>query len=372
MKINTNTKLRFHWMLPKGGEVKINKIQTPKEAARYRLDAPRNSSPANSPDMEGWQYFARKAEEAGIDSLLISFSCFEPDPVVVACALGGVTKKLKYIVAFRSGLMQPPAFVQQINTLSGLIDGRVLLNTVAGSSIKEQRSYGDFLDHDQRYDRAGDFLSVCNALWKNKNEVDFSGKHYQISKGKVFTPFKSSDRKTPEIFVSGHSEAARQLAVSQGTCWLRVIDTPEKLAPTVAKVRAQGIEVCLRLCIICRPTREEAISVINEILENTNSDEKDINLPVRNDSQMYQEAAKSSKGIWLNDNIWAGFTPHFGPVWTTLVGTPEQIVNAFMEYKKIGVSQFIISGWPELNELDIFGQEVLPAFRAAEKKIMVM
>ena len=64
-----------------------------------------------------------------------------------------------------AGLIQPAPFVQQINTLSGLIGGRVALNIVAGSSTAEQRGYGDFLEHDDRYARAEEFLHVCKSFW---------------------------------------------------------------------------------------------------------------------------------------------------------------------------------------------------------------
>ncbi len=366
MKTSKDSKLRFHWMLPKAGEVRSIKKETAKKAAEYRLNAPKNPATYGT-DIEGWKYFAQVAENAGIEGVLISFSTYEPDPVTVACALGGVTKSLKYILAFRSGLMQPPAMVQQINTLSGLIGGRLMLNTVAGSSKTEQYSYGDFLEHDERYDRAGEFLTVCNALWRDTEEVDFKGKHYRVAKGKVHPSFISPDRKTPELFVSGHSEAARNLAVSQGTCWLRVIDIPEKIEPTVKEILSQGIEVCLRLCIICRPTREEALKVIDDILELAHDSEKKISVPVRKDSQMYREAEKNEKDLWYSRNIYAGFTPHFGPVWTALVGTRDEIVNVFMEYKKIGITQFIISGFPEVDEVKIFGKEILPALRKAEE-----
>jgi len=58
--------------------------------------------------------------------------------------------------------------------------------------------------------------------------------------------------------------------------------------------------------------------------------------------------------------------PHYGPVWTTLLGSPEEIAGAFIEYKKIGVTDFIMSGWPELDEVDRFGRDVLPLVRNAE------
>ncbi len=136
-------------MLPKGGEVAM---ESARAAARYRIESTGRSSPASAVDMPGWVRFARQAEESGIDSVLISFSRYEPDPLLVACALGRETERLKYIVAFRSGLHQPGAFVQMVNTLSQLIGGRVSLNLVAGSSREEQHGYGDFLAHDERYE----------------------------------------------------------------------------------------------------------------------------------------------------------------------------------------------------------------------------
>lgn len=359
--------LRFHWMLPKGREVVINSHQTPKAAARYRLEATNNSSPAPKPDMKGWCHFATKAEEAGIDSILISFSRYEPESMVVASALGSVTQKLRFIVAFRAGLMQPAFLVQQTNTVSGVINGRLSLNIVAGSSKEEQRGYGDFLNHDDRYVRAEEFLTICNALWRDNCPVTFAGKYYQIENGQISTPFQAPDREIPEMFVSGHSLPSQQLAISQGSCWLRVVDTSEKLAPMVSHMRQQGVEVCLRNQIICRSTREEALRVIDEILEYSYEAEKKLNRPDRSDSQMFREAAAAPKGTWLNDTIWAGFTPFHGPVWTTLVGTPDQLAKAFLDYERIGVRQFIMSGWPEVDEVTIFGQEVLPRIRALSK-----
>src|SRR5258708_5894415 len=96
--------LRFHWMLPKAGEVVVGAQQTPLAAARYRLESTRQDSPALIPEMEGWTHFAERAEQAGVDSLLVSFSRYEPDPFMVSCALGQATKTLKFIVAYRSGL----------------------------------------------------------------------------------------------------------------------------------------------------------------------------------------------------------------------------------------------------------------------------
>ena len=48
--------LRFHWMLPKGGEVAV---ETAKQTAAYRTRCYERTSPARQPDMEGWGRFHR-------------------------------------------------------------------------------------------------------------------------------------------------------------------------------------------------------------------------------------------------------------------------------------------------------------------------
>lgn len=332
--------------------------QSPFEAARYRINSIESTSPAIRPDLAGWTRFAQEAETAGIDSVLISLSRYEPDPFLVACALGQKVKRLKFIVAYRSGLMQPTTFVQQMNTLSALVQGRVSFNIVAGSSRLEQRGYGDFLSHDDRYARAEEFLAVCNAFWRAEPEVNFEGRYYSVEQAKLATPFVASDRKAPEIYVSGHSEQSERLALSQGTCWLRVAGTPEKLQAIVARTRERGIGVCLRCCVLCRPTKAAALEAVASLLPD-NSEENTTAL--KDDSQMYREGgALKADEHWPKPWLWTGLVPHYGPVWTTMIGTPEDLAAAFLEYKRIGVTEFILSGWPELDTVKTFGREILP------------
>ncbi len=351
-------------MMPKGGEVGMKTAQETSRVATTKA-----SSPAALPDMQGWTKFARCAEDAGIESVLLSFSRYEPDTILVACAVGQVTTKLKFIVAYRLGLMQPATFVQQINTLSGLIDGRVSLNVVAGSSTAEQRGYGDFLDHDERYARAEEFLGVCHAFWASNGEVDFAGNYCRVEKGKIFTPFQSPDRTAPEIYVSGHSEQAQHLALAQGSCWLRLIDTPEKISASVSHFRSNGVEVCLRLCVVCRPTHEEALRAAEALLPSEEVGREERGILVRSDSKTLKDALAAADNVgWLNKNLWAGLVPYYGSSAMTLVGTPQDLAAAFLEYKRIGVTQFIIAGWPKLDEMLIFGREVLPLIRDVEEQ----
>jgi alkanesulfonate monooxygenase len=357
--------LRFHWMMPKGGEVAM---KTAQETSRVLTT--KSTSPAALPDMEGWVRFARAAEEAGIESVLLSFSRYEPDTILIACAMGRATTTLKFIIAYRAGFIAPAPFVQQINTLSALIGGRLALNIVNGSSTAEQRGYGDFLEHDDRYARAGEFLKICRAFWNNGHDVDFDGTYFRVEGGRLHTHFAAPDRRAPEIYVSGHSPAAETLATSQASAWLRLIDTPEKLAPVVARVREQGIEVCLRLCVICRPTRDEAVAVAQAMLPDDDTERQERGILQRSDSQTLKQALAAADEVgWLNRHLYAGLVPYYGSSSMTLVGSPEELAEQFLAYERIGVTQFIIAGWPKLDEMRIFGREVLPLVRRAEQQL---
>jgi alkanesulfonate monooxygenase len=212
-------------------------------------------------------------------------------------------------------------------------------------------------------------MAVCRAFWRSRqeSEVRFEGKYYRVEGGSLRSTFVAPDRTAPEVYVSGHSEQARRLARDQGSCWLRVIDTPEDLQRPVADAREDGVEVCLRLCIVCRPTREEAVRAVETLLPDDLAARVQTTA-TKDDSQMYREASTSSRGEWLNRLLWAGFAPRYGPVWTTLLGSPAELAEALLEYGRLGVTQFIISGWPELDEMVIFGRDVLPLIREAERR----
>ena len=233
--------LRFHWRMLQGGETAGVPRGTQNRLVEFSL-----------PELKPQAEFCRRALAAGIDSLLVDFGYAKADPILLSAALGMLVDDITFIIAHRSGLTSPVAFVQQLNTLSALIEGRFSLNIVAGHSPDEQRAYGDFLDHDARYARTDEFLAICHAFWRGERDVSFSGVHYRIEKSNINTPFVSAGRRHPEIYIAGNSEPARQLALSRGTCWMRLGDTAENVARDAATVLDRGIEVGLRMSVIAR------------------------------------------------------------------------------------------------------------------------
>jgi alkanesulfonate monooxygenase len=355
-----NKPLRFHWRLPYAGETSSLAM------------ADQSSAPViGLPDPELQARFCRSAEESGIDSLLVDFGFAKPDPMLLAAVLGRATEKIKFILAYRSGLFSPTMFVQQINTLSVLIQGRILLNIVAGYSPEEQRAYGDFLSHDERYERTEEFLAVCRSFWEG-GAVDYSGKHYRIEKGTLKTPFVAPDRKFPEIIIGGGSAGAQQLAIRQGTCWMQLADAPEKMEAACATALAHGIELGVRVCLITRPTREEALETAQALTTGTDHNRKlagGREFFTKTDSVSFKKAYQMGSTEWLTSTLWTGAVRAQGPTAIALVGSPEEIASAILDYKKIGISQFIFSGWPKLDEMIYFGRAVLPLVQEKEQEL---
>ena len=352
--------LRFHWRLPHGGEIN----STP-------LSVQAHSDVIGLPDLERQIHFCRKAEQYGIDSLLTDFGFTKPDPLLLATALGMATERIKFIVAYRSGLLSPATFVQQINTLSALINGRLSINVVAGYSPVEQHAYGDFLSHDERYKRTDEFLSICMSFWKRNGPVTFDGNYYKLENGQVSTPFISTERTEPEIFIAGSSAAARQMAQHRATCWLRFADTTERLRSESLAMSEAGIETGLRLSVITRATRAEALRAAAKVVatHKANGEEKHF---VRNtDSSSIQATYDLAKDEWLNEYLWTGAVRYIGPTALALVGTPEEVASAVMEYRQVGVTQFLLSGWPKLDEMFRFGRDVLPLISSKENGAQV-
>jgi len=324
------------------------------------------------PDLDAQVSFCRRAEEAGIDSLLIDFGASKPDPILLAAALGMAARQIKFIVAYRSGLIAPTSFVQQLNTLSALIEGRFSLNIVAGYSTAEQMFYGDFLAHDERYERTDEFLAICRGLWSRQADFSFSGKYYRMGSGRLNTPFMSPDRPFPEILVSGSSPPARQLALRQGTCWMRLADRPEVLRAMTAPVAEQGLDVGVRMSVICRETREEAVDAGRKLIQAAESATSIVRGAERQfvdnvDSKSIKATFDLAESEWLTSYLWTGAVRSHGAPSIALVGTPEEIASAIMDYRSVGVTQFILSGWPKLDEMIFFGRRVIPIVRVLER-----
>lgn len=352
------TRLRFHWSMSAAGD--------PYRATKARA--------ANSgiPDVEAHIGFCRLAEQCGLDYLLTAFGFHRPDAMVLAAALGMVTERIRFLIAVRSGLYSPTFFAQQVNTISVLTGGRVGLNLVNGHSEQEQRYYGDFLDHDQRYARSDEFLDICRALWADTGPVTYSGKYYSVEGAVLNTPFVAPDARMPELYVGGASLQAVQQARKYDACLLTTPASPERLAARLAPLRERGGRAGLIVALIARPTRAAAIAAAEELLARSGAAAQMVHRSFRAQSKSGAFSAAFDQSLaceWLTPTLWTGAVPFLGPSATALLGSYDEIADALLAYGQDGVGEFLFLGWPDTDEMRRFADDVAPRVREREAQL---
>jgi alkanesulfonate monooxygenase len=352
------TRLRFHWSMSSAGD--------PWRATRARAEV------SGIPDLEAHVAFCRTAERAGLEYLLTAFGSHRPDAVVLATALGMATERIKFLVAVRSGLCSPTAFVQQINTISVLTGGRVGLNFVNGHSESEQRYYGDFLDHDQRYARSDEFLEICRALWAGRGPVTHAGRHFRVEGAVLNTPFRSPERNAPEIYVGGASAQAVRQACRHDACLLTTPASAEQLAARLAPLREHGGRAGLIVGLIARQTREAALAAAEALRQRTGAAARAVHRSFRAQSSSTAFATTFDRSLeceWLSPTLWTGAVPLLGPSATALLGSYDEIADTLLDYGRSGIREFLFLGWPDLDEMQRFGGELAPRIREREMQL---
>lgn len=357
-QVDPGKALRFHWSLSQAGNP--FRRSEPAEELSGRLS------------FEAQLELCQCADEHGIDSLLMAIGFTRPDPILLSTCLGLKTRHVKFMVACRPGLVSPAAFVQQINTLALFVEGRVHINLVGGHTPRELQYYGDWLPRAERYARLDEFLTACRAFWEaDGHEVNFAGRYYQISGGRLPTPFSLNGVRRPEIYLGGNSAESAALAVRHADCLWRFAEPPESLADKIAPVIQTGTEVGLLVSLIARPTRDEAVQaayhLIGQFGEKARAAQR--RFEEHTDAAAFESTyalARQSATHWATRTLWTGAVPVLGAPAIALLGSAEEVAGALLEYKEIGVTQFLFTGWPDLDEMTFFGREVLPRVRERE------
>jgi len=352
-------RMRFHWSLPASG------VADRRRGARFRHEIDQFA------DLDQQRDFCVRADELGLDSILLPIGFQRADPTVLATVFGLATNRLNLMPASRAAVISPTHFVQQVNTVSALTNGRIEINVVSGQGSDELRYYGDFSTHDERYERTDEFWTVCHALWRRDFPVDFEGRFIHVEGARINQSFVSPDRHRPYVYIGGSSEAALRLAIKHADCLLRVVEPPEQLRPKIQPALDAGIEVGIISSLIVAPTHDDALLAGHALAENAGERGRAAVAEWREKTtesvgftEIYQLAEDRSS--WLTPYLWTGLVPYMGPMSISLIGSPDEIVESIFSYRRIGVTQFMFQARPDLPTLEFFGAAILPKIRQRE------
>jgi alkanesulfonate monooxygenase len=319
---------------------------------------------------------AQAADRLGYYGVLIPTGRSCEDSWVVASSLVPLTKQLRYLVAFRPGLLNPSLAARMASTFDRISNGRLLINIVTGGDPSENTGDGIFLSHDQRYEITNEFLTVWKSLLGG-GSLDFEGKHLRIEGGELLFP--AVQQPYPPLFFGGSSDAGIEVAAEQVDTYLTWGEPPdlvaEKLGRAAAAAARHGRKLSfgIRLHVIVRETAKEAWAAADDLIRYV--DDATIaqaqNRFASMDSVGQRRMAALHNGsrdrLEISPNLWAGVGLVRGGAGTALVGDPGQVAARMKEYMEIGIDHFILSGYPHLEEAYRFAELVFPLLPVRHK-----
>jgi alkanesulfonate monooxygenase len=359
----------LHWFLPTNGDSRTDlSLGNAVGVAGSRVTE--TGGTERAPDIAYIGQIARSAEQLGFAGALTPTSSWCEDAWVMTAGLSQVTERFKFLVAFRPGLISPTLAAHMAATYQRISGGRLLLNGVPGGADAEQQRFGDHLDKQARYRRAGEYLQVLRELWTGR-PVDFAGEFVDV-RGAQIIPAPV----WPDIYLGGSSPAAIDVAASWADVYLTWGEPPgavaEKLDLVRERAKAAGRELRfgIRLHAIARDTAAEAWEQARRLLDGLSPEAiehaQKIQRASGSEGQRRMTALHGGRtdALEISPNLWAGVGLVRGGAGTALVGSYDEVADRIAEYHQLGIDEFILSGYPHLEEAYYVAEGVMPRLRA--------
>ncbi|MGI5156846.1 dimethylsulfone monooxygenase SfnG [Microbispora sp. CA-102843] len=299
-------------------------------------------------------------------------AAFQQESTSFSLALLLATQRLKVIAAVHPGLWHPAVLAKLLSTADHLSGGRAAVNVVSGWFKGEFTALGEpWLEHDERYRRAEEFIRVLRASW-TEDKAQFQGDFYRLHGYDLQPkPLSGPDRPHPEIFQGGNSTAARAMAgrvsdwyFSNGKDFDGVTEQIEEVG-AVARAHGRRVRFGLNGFLIARDTEAEARETLREIV--AKADVEAVH-GFRDAVRQAGRSAQDGRGMWA-DSSFEDLVQYNDGFRTRLIGTPEQIAHRAIEYKKRGVDLLLLGFLHYHEEVEYFGRHVLPIIRELEGEL---
>ena len=336
--------------------------------------APRVSSelipPSGPPfDAEVIAETARIHERAGFDRVLIGYFSDAPDGFLVGAHAAAVTARLRFLLAHRPGFVAPPVAARKLATMDQLSDGRLAVHIISGGSDADQAKDGDWIDHEARYRRSGEYVTLLRRTWTEPAQFDHEGEFYR-TRG-TYSQIRCRQQPHIPIYGGGGSDAAIQALAPHVDVYMLWGEPLKNTARFMDRVR-QEAALCGRkptFSLSTRPilaaTEGEAWDRARAILDRVLINRGGVPTPKRQNvgsKRLLQAAAEAEVHdtcLWTSLAVATGASGNS----TALVGTPETVAKAMLEYYKLGATSLLIRGYDPWPDAVQYGEELLPCIR---------
>jgi alkanesulfonate monooxygenase len=319
---------------------------------------------------------AKALEDHGWRGALIGAGWGRPDTFTVAATLSARTTTFEPLIAIRPGYWRPANFASAAATLDHLSGGRVRINIVSGQD--NLAAYGDAEgDQAQRYARTREFMRLVRRLWTEEN-VTFAGEHFQVTGSTVQPRLEArGERRHPRLYFGGASDAAARTSASESDVQLFWGEPLEGVRERIERLKRLSrdldrdlppLEFGLRITTFVRDTTQQAWAdaetKVAEMAEGKGQGWRDHRRAFVAVGQQ-RLLDLQSQGEVLDDNLYTapGKYGGGGAGTTWLVGSPQDVARSLLKYQALGISHFVLSDTPYLEEIKRQGDQLLPLLR---------
>ncbi|CAJ0799424.1 Alkanesulfonate monooxygenase [Ralstonia psammae] len=345
----------------------IGMIQSQKQSEIHPADP-------NGPvvDREYVRAFAQAHEAAGFDRILVPHHSTGPSATLTISYAAALTERIHFMLAHRPGFTNPTLAARQIATLDQFTGGRLGVHFISGGSDSEQRRDGDYLDHDQRYARTDEYLGILRRIWTESKPFDHEGAFYRFEQG--FSEVKPAQKPHVPIYFGGASDVAVEVAGKHADVYALWGESLDQVRDLTTRVRAEAAKHgrSIRFSVSFRPiladTEDAAWARAERILERTRALRVQQGYS-RGGPQQSEGArrllAAAEQGERVDKRLWTAIAKETGgrSNSTALVGTPEQVADALLDYYDLGVTTFLIRGFDPLEDVVDYGRTLIPRVR---------
>ena len=324
---------------------------------------------------------AKLQEYAGFDRVLVAFSATSGESMMVSQHIAASTERLGLMIAHRPGFVAPTLAARQLATLDHLSQGRTAVHIITGGNDTELAQDGDHLTKDERYARTSEYLDVMRQEWTATAPFEHHGKYYRIDRG--FSDVKPVSTSGIPVYFGGASDAAIPVAGKHADIYALWGETHDQVRTLIARIREAAAlhgrtpRFSLSLRPVLADTEEKAWAKADHILarawalresgragRSRFNAREGVTAPPNEGSRRLLAAA--AQGNRLDKRLWTGIAALTGAQGnsTGLVGTPDQVADAMMDYYDLGITTFLIRGFDPLADAVQYGQELIPRVRA--------
>ena len=324
-----------------------------------------NRNPAFKSSWENTSKIIKTADELGFRNVLCPSSYqVGQDTLSYVAAMATVTEQINFLAAVRCGELHPPMLARTISTLDHMLKGRLTINIISSDLPGVQ------LSSSKRYARSREVIEILKQSW-TQDRIEFNGKYYQLSlPTDPVKPYQQNGG--PLLYFGGYSTDGVDLCAEHCDVYLMWPETEQKLQGLMndmtnrASDYQRTVQFGLRVHVIVRETEREARSYANNLLSKL---DLDLGKDIRNRAQDATSLGVARQAIlreeadnqhYVEPNLWTGIGLARSGCGAAIVGDPDQVLAKINRYIDMGIRSFIFSGYPHLQECELFAKYVLP------------